>query len=110
MFGNSSTLIDPIIISDPCQILDSGTISVDNSVSDHKATFVSVKPKAPFNKPYFGEVLNYNNTNFEELNDKIRQYNWDHVLNDTLSVDEACNNLQRLTLTYAKPVYPGKRF
>ena len=43
--ANSSTLIDPIIVSDACQVLDSGTISVANSVSDHKATFFLLKPK-----------------------------------------------------------------
>ena len=31
IFGNSNYLIDPIIVSDACQVLDSGTISVDNS-------------------------------------------------------------------------------
>ena len=46
--ANSSTLIDPIIVSGACQVLDSGTISVDNSVSDHKATFISIKNRNTF--------------------------------------------------------------
>ena len=109
IFGNSSTLIDPIIVSDACQVLGSGTISVDNSVSDHKATFVSVKTETPFNKPYFREVWNYNNANFEELNDKIRRYNWDHVINDTLSVDEACNNFTEAYINLYKACIPRKK-
>ena len=30
--------IDPIIVSDACQVFDSSTITVDNSISDHNAT------------------------------------------------------------------------
>ena len=36
--GNSSTLIDPVINSDACRVVDSSTISVDIFISDHKAT------------------------------------------------------------------------
>ena len=109
IFGNSSTLINPIIVSDACQVLDSGTFPVDNSVSDHKATFVSVKTETPFNKPYFREVWHYNNASFEELNDKIRQYNWDHVINDTLSVDEAYNNFAEADINLCKACIPWKK-
>ena len=40
---NSSTLIDPIIVSGTCIILDSGTISVESEISDHKATYVCLQ-------------------------------------------------------------------
>ena len=41
--ANSSTLIDPVIVSDACIVLDSGTMDVDEFVSDHKATYISVQ-------------------------------------------------------------------
>ena len=59
------------------------------------------KPAA-VSEPYFREVWNYNNANFEELNDKIRQYNWDHVINDTFFVDEACNNFTEAYINLCK--------
>ena len=90
--GNSSTLIDPILVSDVCRVLDAVTISVDNSISDHKTTFVSVKAETPLLKSYTREVWNYKNANFEELNEKIRQDDWDHLIHNTISVDEACAN------------------
>ena len=34
--ADSSTLIDPVIVSDACIVLDSGTMDVDEFVSDHK--------------------------------------------------------------------------
>ena len=63
----------------------------------------------PLKVPYFREVWNYNNANFEELNVKIRQNNWDHVINDTLSVDEACNNFTEVYINLCKACIPRKK-
>ena len=40
---SSSTLTDPVIISDVCTVLDTGTIDVDEYISYHKATYVSIQ-------------------------------------------------------------------
>ena len=34
---------DPVIVSDSCDVLDSGILAVDNSISDHRATYLSLK-------------------------------------------------------------------
>ena len=39
---NTSTLIDPIIISENIQVHDSGIINVDHSISDHRAAYAPV--------------------------------------------------------------------
>ena len=107
--GNSSTLIDTILVSDACRVLDAGTISVDNSISDNKATFVSVKTETPLLKSYTREVWNYNNSNFEELNEKIRQHDWDHLIRDTISVDEACANFTEAFIQLCESSIPRKK-
>ena len=43
IFGNSSTLTDPIFVSESCRFRESGTIQMSNQISDHKATYVSLK-------------------------------------------------------------------
>ena len=53
---NTSTLIDPIIVIDACQVFDSGSITVDNSISDHMVTYVSIKTKTSFDESYVREV------------------------------------------------------
>ena len=40
---NVATLTDPVLVSDSCRVLDSGTINVDGFISDHKATYVSIR-------------------------------------------------------------------
>ena len=43
MSKNEATIIDPILISGYCQVLDTGMFTVEVFVSDHKATYVSVR-------------------------------------------------------------------
>ena len=33
---NVATLIDPVLVSDSCIVLESGTLNVDGIISDHK--------------------------------------------------------------------------
>ena len=40
---NSSTLIDPVIVSYACIVLDSGTMDVDEFISENKATFIAIQ-------------------------------------------------------------------
>ena len=54
-------------------------------------------------------MRNYNNADFEDLNNKIRQYNWDDVINDTLSVDETFNKFTEVYINLCKSCIPRKK-
>ena len=56
---NSTTLIDPVLVSDTCTVLDSGTLTIDNTISDHKATYVSINIFLNTIRSYYREVWNY---------------------------------------------------
>ena len=107
--GNSSSLIDPIIVSDGCQILDCGTLDVDNTISDHKATYISIKTELSFGNSYYRDIWNYKNADFEELNDKISQFDWDNIIDRASSVDEACINFTVTFISLCKSCIPRKR-
>ena len=66
--GNSKTLIGPVIVSDACPVLDSGAITVEPFISDHKATYVSIKSSVSFTNSYYREIWNYKHADFEKLN------------------------------------------
>ena len=53
---NSSTLIDPVIVSDACTALDSGTMDVDRFISDHKASYIAIQISIKISTPYYREV------------------------------------------------------
>lgn len=75
-------LIDPILVSDACLVHDSGTIEVADTISDHKATHVSIKISVNLNTSYFREIWNYKNADYNELNSLTSNYNWDSIIND----------------------------
>ena len=56
---NSTTLIDPVLLNDACTVLESGTLTIDNTISDQKATYVSIKIFVNTIRSYYREVWNY---------------------------------------------------
>ena len=80
---NLSTLIDLVIVSDACSVLDSGKMDVDEFISEHKATFYRYSDKLKISTSYYREVWNCRNADTERLNQLIiRSYNWDSIIND----------------------------
>lgn len=107
--GTSSTLIDPILVSDACFVHDAGTIPVAHLISDHKATYVSIRTLTNLNNSYYREIWNYKNADYNKLNTLIQQYNWDLVINDNESVDEACVSFTDMFLEFCKNASLEKR-
>ena len=59
---NAATLIDPVLVSDSCIVLDSGILNVDEIISDHKATYVSIRINVNLSTSYYREVWHYTNS------------------------------------------------
>ena len=107
--ANSSTLIDPVIVSDACIVLDSGTMDVDEFVSDHKATYISVQINTNLSTSYYREVWNYKNADFERLNNLISTYNWDIIINENFTIDQSCAMFTDLFMKFCKECIPCKK-
>ena len=88
--ADSSTLIDPVIVYDASIVLDSGTLDVDDFVSDHKATYISFQINTNLSTSYYRDIWNYKNTDFTKLNNLISSYNWD-IINENQSFDQNCS-------------------
>ena len=52
---HSITLIDTVIVSDSCNVLDSGVIPNDPNVSDNRATYVSLRTNLSLRNNYQGQ-------------------------------------------------------
>ena len=107
--ANSITLIDPMLVSDAGCVLDSGIISVDELVSDHKATHLSVKIPIRLSNCYYREVWNYKNADNDLLNELIDSYDWDLDINNSLIVDEACVKFTNTFSIFCKSCIPSKK-
>ncbi|MEW8548488.1 MAG: reverse transcriptase family protein [Candidatus Thiodiazotropha sp.] len=107
--ANSTTLIDPVLVTDACCVLDSGTLSVDEQISDHKATYLSVKIPLRLSNCYYREVWNYKNADYDLLNELIDTYDWNLAINNSLTVDESCKKFTNIFLDFCKRCIPSKK-
>ena len=104
----SSTLIDPCLVSDACIVLDSGTMAVSDIISDHRATYVSIKIDLKLSSSYFREVWDYKHADYERLNDLIEQCDWTALISSSLNIDEACKMFTSTFLNFCKTCIPVK--
>ena len=107
--GNSATLIDPVLVSDARIVLESGTIQVDNSTSDHKGTNVSLKSSISLLKSYTREIWNYKNADFDTLNELVCQFDWESVINENLFINQSGTNFTHTFIMFCKQCIPRKK-
>ena len=85
---NDPTRLDPIIIPDDLEYCDSGTMAIPVHVSDHKGTYITLPYHYELNSSFERIVWMYKRANFELLNQYIRDFDWNCLLQ--MSVNEAC--------------------
>lgn len=90
---NTNTLIDPIIMNENICIHDSGTLSVCNVLSDHRATYIYIHQKTNTNMAYKRKILDYKHADMELLNKLILECDWCRIIDDTDNIDKATTNL-----------------
>jgi len=86
-----SALIDSIIVSSSIVFCKSGCLAVDNTISDHKLTFIYVRSTPETNVCKTRKVWLYNRADFQRFNELNITECWDFI--NTLTADEACNKL-----------------
>lgn len=105
--NNSATLIDPILISDALTYNSSGTIDVENAVSDHKATFIHINILNRISTTCSKrKVWLYARGNFEQLNELINLEDWSFI--SSTSVEESCNRFSNKILELMHRCIPSK--
>lgn len=74
-------------------IHDSGTLSVCNVLSDHRATYIYIHQKTNTNMAYKRKILDYKHADMELLNKLILECDWCRIIDDTDNIDKATTNL-----------------
>ena len=74
---------------DDLEYCDSGTVAIPVHVSDHKATYITLPYHYELNSSFERIVWLYKRTNFELLNQYIRDFDWNCLLQ--ISVNETCD-------------------
>ena len=91
-------LLDPLIISDDLPYLDAGTISIPDTISDHKATFIRIPFQYVCQRTFKRLERLYKKTNLKLLRQLISTYDV-NCLNEG-SVNTACETFTDLFLRF----------
>jgi hypothetical protein len=87
--NTTRTLIDPVLTTNDLKVVESGTLEVEPSVSDHKATYISVSLKYDLKRAYKRKIWEYKNADLDTLNMLIHDYDWQSIINDNYPVELA---------------------
>ena len=84
-------------------------MDVDEFINDHKATYIAIQISSKISTSYYREVWNYKNADTERLNQLMRSYDWDSIINDNFAIRQACTNFTDLFLKFCKECIPCKK-
>ena len=105
---STSTLIDPILATNEVSVFDSGTLGVDQNISDHLCKYISVKTNVCYNGAYERKVWLYKNADFDKLNLLITNRDWNELILGASDIDRAAENFSNTFLTLIKECIPEK--
>ena len=72
-------LLDPILTSSEIQSCESGVLGMEQTVSDHSATYISVISNINYRRAYRRKIWIYKNADFTKLNTLIENCNWANI-------------------------------
>ena len=88
--GNSETSIDLILVTDSIHVIDSDTIPIDRSISDHDGTYVTIHSGYDHNKSFKRDVWNYKRANYDLMKSKIKEVNWYELIHRATEINTTC--------------------
>ena len=99
-------LLDPILIPSEYSVLDKGVVDLPRSISDHKATFITIPFEYPVSTSYKRLVWLYSRGNYQELRDKIETHDWTFI-NDA-PIDDVAKKFEEAFLGLVNECIPSK--
>lgn len=77
-------------MSEDVSFFDTGTIDIESSVSDHKATYIFVKTNIYYNKAYTRNIWFYKHA--DKLKTLISDSDWHKLVMEATDVNHAVKN------------------
>lgn len=99
-------LLDPILVPFEQHVMDKGVIDIPNSISDHRAPFITLPFEYPLSSTYKRTVWLYNKGNYQALQAQIDEYDWNFI-NDA-PINEAPKIFEETFLKIVNECIPSK--
>ena len=103
---HSSTLLDPILVSNFINVTYADTLDIESIISDHKATLVLFRFDSTPLICLKRKVWFYNRADFIELNQMINVKNWNTLLSS--DINEACEYFTSTLVEMMSVCIPSK--
>lgn len=107
--NTSSTLLDPILLSDTMKYQLSDVLNVPPEISDHRAPVVVIQCPNTRCHSFKREVWIYDKANKERMADELDKIEWNELLSDLEGVDEMCEKFMKIFMKIARECIPTKR-
>jgi len=102
------SLLDLVLVSDNCNVLESYVIQADRKYSDHEATIVYLKVPLKSISTYKRLVWDYRNADLKTCNECISSFNWNSIISPENSMDENCQTFTNKFIEIIKNCVPQK--
>jgi hypothetical protein len=106
--NHSRTLLDPIIVSDTINYVNSDVFKLPDNIGDHDASFVIIQCSKNISRSFKREIWQYQKMNYEKFEEKFNEINWNEKLDHLNDVDEMCEKFTKCFLKIAKECIPTK--
>jgi hypothetical protein len=93
--ANSSSSIDPILVSDTIRTIESGTIPIDRvtGISDYDCTYIEIDCRFKISKCFKRVVWDYKHGANERFRQQVSDTDWDTIINDDdTTINNVCIN------------------
>jgi hypothetical protein len=88
--GNTSTLLDPIILSDTLNCNYSDVLKIQRHISNHHAAIAFIKCTTATSKSFTRDIWLYDQTDCVIFNEMLTDINWNEKLCNFDDVDDMC--------------------
>ena len=102
-----NAILDLILIPNDMEVSDLSIIILPQEISEHSATYVSILFSYEIQQSYERTIWLYKKANFEKLNQKIFNYDWNILYNG--SVDKSCGSFTGIFIEIVKQCIPYKK-
>ncbi|VDI72936.1 Hypothetical predicted protein [Mytilus galloprovincialis] len=106
--SSSSSLLDPILVTDSIPVLDKDTIPIDRGISDHDGTYVTIDCGFSKSRTYIRSIWDYKRGDYDLMKQKVLNTNWENLISDASDVHVAATNFTNTFINIASACIPTR--
>ncbi|CAC5379465.1 unnamed protein product [Mytilus coruscus] len=105
---SSSSLLDPILVTDSIPVLDKDTIPIDRGISDHDGTCVTIDCGFSKSRTYIRSIWDYKRGDYDLMKQKVLNTNWEILISDASDVHVAATNFTNTFINITSACIPTR--